>query len=162
MRPDDRMSAFDDPADPGMDLPFDADLESLHAELAAAGQHARRVLYGRTQPTRLFSNQLRAHLLGEIAAPAGPMTTAGGARAGAAALELGPQRVHEDRADEVRPSHVGSAAETLAGQPRGGDRHRPSLALPEPRTLLALLAIAGMAAVLALGAVSGTFGPPLP
>jgi hypothetical protein len=159
MRPDDRQSAFDDLADPGMDLPFDADLESLHAELAAAGQHARRVLYGRTQPTRLFSNQLRAHLLGEMAAPPGPMTTATGAAAGTAALELGPQRAHQGR-----PMGTAGAAAADPSEIVGHDmsRQRPSLALPEPRTLLALLAIAGMAAVLALGAVSGTFGPPLP
>jgi hypothetical protein len=40
-------------------------------------------------------------------------------------------------------------------------RGRPSFAVPL-RTVLAMLAVAGMTAVLALGALSGTFGPALP
>ena len=34
-----------------------------------AGQQARRMLYGRSQPTRVFSNQLRAWLLNPPAVP---------------------------------------------------------------------------------------------
>jgi hypothetical protein len=87
------------------------------------------------------------------------MTTATGAAAGTAALELGPRHTRQSR-----PMGTGGAAAADPSEIVGHDtgRQRPSLALPEPRTLLALLAIAGMAAVLALGAVSGTFGPPLP
>ncbi|MGH2897745.1 MAG: hypothetical protein ACRDMZ_03660, partial [Solirubrobacteraceae bacterium] len=49
--------------------PLDADLLPLDEELAAAGAHARRMLHGRTQPTRVFSAELRDRLIGGIAAP---------------------------------------------------------------------------------------------
>jgi hypothetical protein len=68
MRPDDPRPGFDDLMDAGMDLPFDADLEVLDRELEEAGQQARRMLYGRSHPTRVFSNQLRAWLLDPPAA----------------------------------------------------------------------------------------------
>jgi len=152
MRPDDPGSAFDDLIQPGIDLPFDADLESLHGELTAAGQHARRMLYGRTQPTRLFSNQLRAHLLGATIAPAAS------ARGGLwTSATIAPQAADRDRAIG-RPAS--SFEETAPAQP-GRWRTRPTLSVA-PRTMWALLAIAGMAGVLALGALGGTFGPPLP
>ena len=146
MRPDDRRSAFDELMDPGMDLPFDAALESLDDELAAAGQHARRMLYGRTQPTRLFSNQLRAHLLGTT-----PVATAA-----AGPIDVAPAPVDEP-IRRAAPSSPSSAVSDRGGSQRG----RPSFAVPL-RTLLAMLAVAGMTAVLALGALSGTFGPALP
>jgi len=146
MRPDDRRSAFDELMDPGMDLPFDAALESLDDELTAAGQHARRMLYGRTQPTRLFSNQLRAHLLGVAPLGVGAPDAAGDAPAPG----LQPTR-------RTGPSSPSSAVSDR----RESGRSRPSFAVPL-RTLLAMLAVAGMTAVLALGALSGTFGPPLP
>jgi hypothetical protein len=63
MRPDDPQPGFDDLMDAGMDLPFDAALEALDLELEEAGQQGRRMLYGRSQPTRVFSNQLRAWLV---------------------------------------------------------------------------------------------------
>jgi hypothetical protein len=69
MRPDDPQPGFDDLMDAGMDLPFDADLEVLDQELEEAGQQARRMLYGRSQPTRVFSNQLRAWLLNSPGVP---------------------------------------------------------------------------------------------
>ena len=147
MRPDDRRSAFDELMDPGMDLPFDAALESLDDELTAAGQHARRMLYGRTQPTRLFTNQLRAHLL----------DSSGGAAAapGAHAMVPGPADA------PARQTRLASGpAPALAEHGDANDR-RPMPALPM-RTLLAMLAVAGMAAVLGLGALSGSFGPALP
>lgn len=145
MRPDDGRSAFDELMDPGMDLPFDAALESLDDELTTAGQHARRMLYGRTQPTRLFSNQLRAHLLGAavVAAATGTIAVAP-APVGAPARRQG-----------------ASSSSSAISDRRGSQRGRPSLAVPL-RTVLAMLAVAGMTAVLALGALSGTFGPPLP
>ena len=68
MRPDDPRPDFDDLMDAGMDLPFAADLEVLHQELEEAGQQARRMLYGRSHPTRVFPNQLRAGLLDAPAA----------------------------------------------------------------------------------------------
>lgn len=167
MRPDDRPAAFHDHTESGMDLPFDADLESVHGELAAAGRHARRMLYGRTQPTRLFSNQLRAHLLGGASNPAAASrpasTTAVGAgstvRAGAA-----------PRATAADPGGaVGGRADATDERAPGPHEHRegwtvPALTPPAltPRSILALLAIVSMAGVLALGALSGTFGPPLP
>ena len=70
MRPDDAQPGFDDLMDAGMDLPFDADLELLDRELEEAGQQARRMFYGRSQPTRVFSNQLRAWLLTPPVPPA--------------------------------------------------------------------------------------------
>jgi hypothetical protein len=146
MRPDDQRSAFDELMDPGLDLPFDAALESLDDELAAAGRHARRMLYGRTQPTRLFSNQLRAHLLGT------PLV----ANATPGVMDVAPAPVRAPALglrDAPGPEPVSGR-----GQSR---RSRPSFAVPL-RTFLAMLAVAGMTAVLALGALSGTFGPPLP
>jgi hypothetical protein len=76
MRPDDMRRGdarpgFDDLMDAGMDLPFDADLEVLDQELEAAGQQARRMLFGRSHPTRVFSNQLRAWLLDTTVATSG-------------------------------------------------------------------------------------------
>ena len=77
MPPDDpRSEARPDPRpgiadlmDAGMDLPYEADLEVLDRELEEAGQQARRMLYGRSHPTRVFSNQLRAWLLDRAAPP---------------------------------------------------------------------------------------------
>lgn len=74
MRPDDSRPGFDDLMDAGMDLPFDADLEALDQELDEAGRQARRMLYGRSHPTRVFSIQLRAWLLDTTAVPAGEGT----------------------------------------------------------------------------------------
>jgi hypothetical protein len=149
MRLDDPASAFDDLMEPGMDLPFDAELGSLHEELASAGQHARRTLFGRTQPTRLFSNQLRAHLLGAASAP------------GATRSEAVPATRMELRAaDTGRP--LGRPEIPEAQIPVARTAQVSRLFTVPPRTLLALLTIAGMAGVLAVGALSGTFGPTLP
>jgi hypothetical protein len=70
MRPDDPRPRFDDLGDAGTDPPFDADLEALDRELEEAGQQARRMLFGRSHPTRVFSNQLRAWLLDTAEPPA--------------------------------------------------------------------------------------------
>ena len=69
MRPDDARPGFDDLMDAGMDLPFDAALEVLDRELEEAGEQARRMLYGRSQPTRVFSNQLRGWLVNRAVPP---------------------------------------------------------------------------------------------
>ena len=43
--------------------PLDVDLEAVDADLQAAGEQARRMLQGQTQPTRFFANQLRDGLV---------------------------------------------------------------------------------------------------
>ena len=63
MRPDDRLPPAYGVASTELGVAFDAGLQALHAELAAAGTHARRALHGRTQPTRVYSVTLRARLL---------------------------------------------------------------------------------------------------
>jgi hypothetical protein len=70
MRPDDRLPNRDEASISGADLASDPYLERLVAELAAAGDQARRALNGRTQPTRVYSVNLRAWLLGRLG-PAG-------------------------------------------------------------------------------------------
>ena len=67
MRPDDASPAFNDRAEAGLDMPFDADLEALDEELLAAGEQARQMLYGRSHPTRVFAMDLRARLLAQLA-----------------------------------------------------------------------------------------------
>ena len=68
MRPDDRLPNRDEASLPGADVTSDPYLERLVAELAAAGTQARRALNGRTQPTRVYSVNLRAWLLGRLGA----------------------------------------------------------------------------------------------
>lgn len=68
MRPDDRLPNRDEASLSGSDLVSDPYLERLVAELAAAGTQARRALHGRTQPTRVYSVNLRAWLLGRLGA----------------------------------------------------------------------------------------------
>jgi len=75
VRPDGRSrgwSPVGDSTDGGADGygPLDARLESLDAELEAAGIQARRSLQGRTQPTRFFSIGLRERLLAGDRKPA--------------------------------------------------------------------------------------------
>jgi hypothetical protein len=147
MPPDDRRPGFDDLMDSGMDLPFDADLESLDMELAAAGAQARRMLFGRSQPTRVFSNQLRGRLL-ETFAPRDTTSSLGEPIQRAANREI-----------EIRPS-VLISNDTTAAAPRGNAAAPADQATL--RTVLALLAIAGMAVLLAVGALGGSFGSPLP
>jgi len=67
MRPDDLLRGPGSDAG-GLGLPIDADLQALDAELDAAGAQARGMLYGRSQPTRYFSVDLRGRLLGSYAA----------------------------------------------------------------------------------------------
>jgi hypothetical protein len=148
MRPDDR-SAFDDLMDSGMDLPFDAELETLDRELAAAGAQARLMLYGRSKPTRVFTNQLRARLLAGVAGQAIEVSAEGAAMMASltqpepASWPLPVREVPRAfRADETATTPEPSAAPA--------------------RVVLALLAILAMAGVLALSALGGSFGPALP
>jgi len=148
MPPEERRPGFDELMDSGMDLPFDADLESLDLELAAGGAQARRMLFGRSQPTRVFSNQLRGRLLETFEQ-----------RDAASALgEVAIQR-GASREIQIRPSGlISSDAATSAPK-----RHEPGQADPAAlRAGLALLAIVGMAVLLAWGALGGSFGSPLP
>ena len=149
MRPDDPRPAFDDLMDPGMDLPFDADLESLDEELSVAGDQARRMLYGRMHPTRVFSNQLRARLLGQVALPA-----ASGTAAGDVALPLGP-----DRGSRLRPPATpGEAWAPTALAPRIA-RRTPTIL---PRARWSVLAAASLAGVLVAGALGANLDWLLP
>ena len=148
MPPEARRAGLDDLMDSGMDLPFDADLESLDLELAAGGAQARRMLFGRSQPTRVFSNQLRGRLL-ETFEPRDATSALG---------EVAIQR-GANREIQIRPS-VLISSDAAASAPR---RHEPGQADPASlRAVLALLAIVGMAVLLALGALGGSFGSPLP
>ncbi len=72
MRPDDRLPSRDEASISGPDLASDPYLERLVAELAAAGTQARRALDGRTQPTRVFSVNVRAWLLARLGAAGAP------------------------------------------------------------------------------------------
>jgi len=49
--------------------PLDVRLETLDAEPRAAGARARRAVQGSTQPTRYFSQGLRARLAALLAGP---------------------------------------------------------------------------------------------
>jgi hypothetical protein len=51
-------------------LPIDVELAAVDRELAQAGAHARRALYGRTQPTRVFTVDVRDWLLRRFGEPA--------------------------------------------------------------------------------------------
>jgi hypothetical protein len=146
MPPDRPRGALQHSDEPSLDLPFDADLESLDEELSAAGDQARRMLYGRSQPTRLFSNALRARLLGAAEAPAAAPRP-GVALPVAAEFEVG-----------VRPPTV------VQGEP---SRSRavpadPGASEVSLRLILAMLTIASMVVLLAVGSLAGTFGPALP
>lgn len=149
MPPEARRPGFDDLLDSGMDLPFDADLESLDLELAGAGAHARRMLFGRSQPTRVFSNQLRGRLL-ETFEPHDLASSTG-----EPAIQRG-----ATREIQARPKAMTSNEATAAASPV---HHAASPADPATlRTVLALLAIAGMGVLLAVGALGGSFGSSLP
>ena len=149
MPPDGHTVEFVEVPDTAANLPVDADLESLDAELAAAGAHARKVLYGRSQPTRVFANELRSHLLGMFEAPNSASGAGALAVTRAADWEIPP-----------RPQVL------ISGEtPPGGSRGTPAMEQANPvtlRAMLALLTLAGMAILLAVGALSGSFGPPLP
>lgn len=68
MRPDDRRLLSDEEVD-SLSVPLDTDLESLDAELEAAGALSRRGLHGRVQPTRAYEIALRRRLLAAFPAP---------------------------------------------------------------------------------------------
>lgn len=49
--------------------PLDVRLETLDAELRAAGARARLAAHGSTQPTRYYSHHLRARLIAFLTGP---------------------------------------------------------------------------------------------
>ena len=153
MRPDDPGSAGSD-LDPGAELPFDADLESLDAEFAAAGAHARRMLSGRTQPTRLFTNQLRSRLLAAFE----PASTA--ADHGELSLRRAPARDRRERQGSIAQRGP-EQEETPAVGPNGGRAAGPAGPITL-RAALATLSIVGMIGLLAMVALAGSAGSPLP
>jgi hypothetical protein len=141
MRPEDRRVGFDDLMDAGMDLPFDADLESLDQELADSGEHARRMLYGKTQPTRVFTNELRTRLVGAMSGPvamavATPIAVPILAPAGAGAADGG-EVAMPLVSGETRPATAGGTVTHPAGIPM--------------RVVLAMLTAVGLLIVAALG-----------
>lgn len=74
MSPDARWSRWRsvDPADTSFEdrpQPLDVRLETLDAELRAAGTRARLAVQGSTQPTRYFSQRLRARVFAMLAGP---------------------------------------------------------------------------------------------
>lgn len=142
MRPDDRPPGFDDrTAVPGVDVVLDADLASLDEELNVAGDLARRMLYGRTHPTRVFANQLRSRLLGQVAVPAATSQPIGDV-----ALPFGPDRGPRRRPQLVTP---GEAWAPTPLAPRIA-RRTPTVL---PRARWSLLAAASLAGVLVAGAL---------
>lgn len=142
MRPDDILRGpGEDTADVG--LPIDADLQALDAELGAAGIQARRMLHGRTQPTRYFSVDLRSRLVGGYAA---------GAAAGTAALHVltPPSQQAGGRGSRLRPER--EAGENWAPTPLAPRiaRRTPTIL---PRARWAMFAAAALTGVLVAGAL---------
>jgi hypothetical protein len=135
MRPDDE-EVMAHTRDQARTMPLDADLQGLHAELEAAGAQARRALHGRTQPTRVFSNDLRARLLA-AAMPAPTLAIDGPAIFGAAPASE-PDRGLEAPSPAAGGTGRGSTREASGGMP--------------PRTRRSLFAVGLI--TLVLGAVA--------
>ena len=137
--------------------PLDLDLTGLDAELGEAGAQASRSLRGRTQPTRVFSNQLRSRMVGAYAA--GASAAAGGAAAGRAApgaAEAGPlappRSAHRPSRNRAALEEAGEAWAPIPLEPRVA-RRTPASVMPRARwSLLAAAALTGVVAVGAIGA----------
>jgi hypothetical protein len=141
MRPDDQ-EVMARTTDPARTMPLDADLQALHGELEAAGAQARRALHGRTQPTRVFSNDLRARLVA-AAMPAPTHPTDGFAMLGAAPAAE-PDRGLEPRSPAAGAGERGSTQEGSRGMP--------------PRTRRSLIAVSLFTLVLAAAAAASISG----
>ncbi len=144
MRPDDHVPKLD-ALDGGIELPIDADLEALDEELGAAGASARRSLHGSTQPTRVFSVDLRARLLGTIATPA-----AAGLLGTDVLLRRG-----QERGSRIRPE-LDAPGETWAPTPLEPQlaRRTPTVL---PRARWSMLAAAMLTLVFVAGALGARF-----
>ena len=151
MRPDDRRADMLG-ARGGDDQmpPLDMDLTDLDRELGEAGAQASRSLHGRTQPTRVFSNQLRSRMLAAYAAPgvagAGAAATAATGLAGEAAMPRGAHHQHRNRAELEAP---GEAWAPIPLEPRVARRAQAG----RPRARWSLLAAAALTGVVAVGAL---------
>jgi hypothetical protein len=157
MRPDDR---YPTEALEGMEIPLDTDLHALDDELLSAGAQARRQLHGSTQPTRLYTVDLRARLMGAFAAgmPAAGVTAAGSSPSAVASdvlLPRGQERSLRTRADLVMP---GESWVPTPLEPRIA-RRTPTIL---PRARWSLLAAASLTAVLVAGALGARFDWLLP
>ena len=132
--------------------PLDMDLTDLDAELGEAGAQASRSLYGRTQPTRVFSNQLRARMLAAYAATgaASGAATASAGVGGAAALPRGAHHHSRNRAELETP---GEAWAPMPLEPRMARRAQAG----RPRARWSLLAAAALTGVVAVGALGARF-----
>jgi hypothetical protein len=142
--------------------PLDMDLTGLDAELGEAGAQASRSLHGRTQPTRVFSNQLRSRMVGAYAASATSATAAELAGAAGPAKATRPAVGHADAAtlrSAARPlrnraalEEPGEAWAPIPLEPRMA-RRTPASVMPRARwSLLAAAALTGVVAVGAIGA----------
>lgn len=147
MRPDDRRADLLVSRDGDDQVrPLDVDLTGLDAELGEAGAQASRSLRGRTQPTRVFTNQLRGRMLGAYAA-AGAATGAPAAATGDARVPPGVHRHSRNRAELEEP---GEAWAPMPLEPRLA-RRTPATVLP--RTRWSLLAAAALTGVIVVGTV---------
>jgi hypothetical protein len=143
MRPDDVLRGPGDDID-GLTMPIDADLRALDAELDTAGIQARQMLYGRSQPTRYFSVDLRSRLVGGYAA---------GVAAPAALDVLVPSG--QARGPRLRPELV--PGETWAPTPLAPRIARRPPA-PVPRARWAIFAAAGLTIAVVAGALGAGLG----
>jgi hypothetical protein len=146
MRPEDRRASLGwTPVgeDTPLDVPLEAGLTTIDAELESAGAQARRALHGRTQPTRLFSNDLRDRLLGTTAAPVATWAAA------EAAL---PRDVPWGSRIRTGPTSGETWAPTPL-QPRLA-RRTPTV---RPRARWAVLAAAALTTVVVFGALGARF-----
>ncbi|HUG30718.1 MAG TPA: hypothetical protein VMQ65_09445 [Candidatus Limnocylindria bacterium] len=130
--------------------PLDMDLTGLDAELNEAGAQASRSLHGRTQPTRVFSSQLRSRMVGAYAA------STSGAASGAAARIAGaatpPRSAPRPSRNRVVLEEPGEAWAPMPVDPRIA-RRTPASVMPRARwSLLAAAALTGVVAVGAIGA----------
>jgi hypothetical protein len=147
MRPDDVMAPGESISDAA--LPIDTDLQALDAELDEAGVQARRMLHGRSQPTRYFAVDLRARL-----------ASAYGTAEAAAPLALDVLApAGQSRGSRLRPEIVGG--ETWAPTPLAPRivRRTPTIL---PRARWAVLAAATLTGVLVAGTVGANLSWLLP
>ena len=157
MRPDDRFPT--EPVD-GIEIPLDTDLHALDAELDEAGVQARRRLHGSTQPTRLYTVDLRARLMGAFAVGAAGAAVSSASAAAVASdvlLPRGQERTLRARPDLVTP---GESFAPTPLQPHIA-RRTPTM-MPRARwSLLAAASLTGLLVAGALGAnLNWLFPPP--
>jgi len=144
MRPDDVLRGPGEDMD-GTTMPIDADLQALDAELDTAGIQARQMLYGRSQPTRYFSVDLRSRLVGGYAA---------GMAAPAALDVMVP--AGQMRGSRLRPEL--EAGESWAPTPLAPRIARRPPPATMPRARWATFAAAALTLAVAVGALGAGLG----